>query len=235
MASTATKTPNPTITLKGLSARAFDRLVSADAILKVAGKDQAERKRAMTDLLATMFVKLSIEAGAKQENPRVATKQSNANLQVKHVSGVSRVHGPAGDLIKLPDQFRGAGFTEETVTEIMAAAIELKSETRMKSFEELAISQDAEKRKIGEQIQAYIARFTSEHQGLMLERTVTETVRPCWKDFSVALAVRLADGDLDRGIEIIGRLWAVLPPQFVIDQMEFGGDKAAAFGELLKG
>lgn len=229
----------PVILLEGDAAATFDRYTSADAIVKVAGAGQSEARGKVVEAAAHEFLRLCITQGYAVANPQLATAQSRASFQVKHVSALIVEEDENGKVIPIQDRLTDAGFSEqvarEIVTELLAKeVVKTRESLRVKSLTEMADSENPAQRAVAERIAKYVEKWlTPEDRALMMEKVLTTTIEPHWKDVAVAAACRIGGEDLDKGVEVLGKLFAVIPVQFAVSGAAYTGNLGEAFGKLV--
>jgi hypothetical protein len=224
----------PTITLEGKEAETFETYAVAAAVVKIADAGQKEPKAQVLQILKQHYLKLCIAATRKIDNPDVVSPAGKASFQVKHVQAIPNETTPDGKNILLVDRFKAAGFDKKVAVEIMTTCIHETSEERLKSFTELAASDNPVQKKIGERIMKLIEKTLAEEDRALMVETVNSTwVDACWRDVAVSIACRLADGNSRKGVEILGRLFSVLPIQPVLTDVSYGGELSTAFAKML--
>jgi hypothetical protein len=223
-----------TVALEGEEAELLDGYAGRVAVLEVAAAGQNDRKEQLKLLMAAHYLRICAESGFKAPNPDFSTQASKAGFQVKLVAAVHEVKGADGKTLTIEDQFRAAGFDEETVAEIVAKVVKRNTTLRVKSLTELAVSEDEAQKSIAEKLTKYIEKFTSANQKLMLGKFTQTTIDESWKDVAVALACKLGGDDQAKRAEVLAKLWSVLPVQYVMANVVYSGEVGEAFAELLE-
>jgi hypothetical protein len=225
------KSTKPIIELDGEEALAFDNFTSADSILKIAEGSQKAAKSTAESIVRAHYFQLCIEEGYKPENPQVITKSSKANYQVKHQNKLKRTAQPNGHVLTVEEHLRQLGFGDGVVSTILEKIVKEKQTLGLKKFTDLMDGNAAQK-SVAEKIMGFVETLTEEEQSLVLEPGLEVTVDEGWKDMAVQLAVKVAGGDTEKGVDALSKLYSVIPVQFVLAQIAFSGQLTDALTRL---
>jgi hypothetical protein len=217
---------------------ALDGLTSSDTVMKVAIANQTTAKLLAQTIFIRKFLKRVVGAGYMLDNPLLQSEHSRANLVVKHMSKFKR-SASDGTPLDVGTALTGLGFGDHVVKEVTEKIIKSKESLGLKKFTDLT-ADDAtpEQKAVAEKLMGFVLSLTDQEQALVLEAGVTYEVNDNWQDRAVQIAIESVNkadpAFVDKATDRLEALFKVIPPQFVISQMNFTGSLPEAFTQMQK-
>jgi hypothetical protein len=214
----------------------FNKFAAADAIMKIAEGSQGTLKTKAHEILRKRFVALCLDRGSRPENPKVNTSSCTMNYIIKHVKKFSIPQKSDGTPMTVDELLDQNGFGKEVVDTIKAKVIKTKVNLGLKKFTDLNEGNTAEKA-VAAKLMAFVRdNLTPAERSLVLEKSTDVSVDECWQDVAVSLA--LADipkndpNRMAKAAERLDKLYRVIAPQFVLQNISFTGALTDALKDL---
>lgn len=205
----------------------LNNFAAADAIMKIATGAQGTAKVKAYEVCRRQFLQLCLDRGSKPENPKVQTKCATMNYIIKHVKKFKIPQKSDGTLMSVEDLLEQNGFGQEVVAAIKSKVIKEKVNLGLRQFTDLNEGTPAEQL-VAKKLMAFVRdNLSPQERALALEKTTDVFVDESWQDVAVSLALNdVPKNDpnrMEKAAERLDKLYQVIPPQFVLQNINYSG------------